>query len=917
MNSFLSEVVSEIIESNYIPSKTICVLPSERAGVFLKEEFKKKANGTTFLPKIISIEKFIESVSGFQKAESIPLLFEFYKVYLSLEKENPENFDSFSQWASIAIQDFNEVDRHLIDGEALFLYLKDIKRIEKWNLEDIDNVSDMMGNHIDFMDSLGSYYFEFTKFLKKEKKGYQGLLYREAAIQVDKYITSNTENRIVLIGFNALNKAEELLFKKLLDSNVAKVFWDCDSYYMDSKKEAGSFLRRYKSDWSYFKSHTFDKIASNFSAEKNITEIAASKNITQIKGVGELLSKLESNERTALVLADESLLSLTLNSLPKNVEKLNITMGYLLKDMPISGFFEILFELYLNQVKLDKVRNDEFYFKDVFRLLENPFLQRFFSNSIGLLELKKNLIAENQVFISAKTIVTNAEIIGDLEYIPKLFKMSQSANVFISSIVEIIHLQKERFEGFEKECLFRFYNLFVQLQNLNGSYNHIKSIKTLKIIYKQLVATEKLSFQGEPLRGLQLMGMLETRVLDFETVIVTSVNEGILPAGKSENSFIPFDVKQQFGLPTYKEKDAIFSYHFYRLIQRAKHVYLFYNSETDAYGSGEKSRFLTQLEVDGVALNKKSIAPLIITEDNKNIEVEKTDQIIEVLKSIGAQGFSPSALSKYIEDPLSYYKRYVLKIRDLDEVEETVAANTMGTIIHDVLESFYKPYIGQYLKVEDVKLMISKTPKSAAVFFKKHFVNGDIFTGKNKLIFEVSKDFIIRFLKTELTVLEAGSFLKILGTETVYKQKIDIPELDFPIFIRGSIDRIDELDGVLRIVDYKTGKVTGADLKLNDFEDIPTDYKYTKAMQVLLYAFLYINNNNHNFTTPLESGIFSFKNRGAGFLKLKFSSENSKSFDSDVTEERIGSFMKVIQSLIKEIFDKNTAFIQNVDRPFQ
>ena len=914
MKSFLSEVVEQLLKENSSIVDLVCVLPSERAGVFLREEFKKQISGTTFLPKIISIEKFIENISGFWKAETVPLLFEFYKVYLNSEKVNPESFDSFAQWASIGLQDFNEVDRHLVDCEDMFSYLKDIKRIEDWDIEN-GNSSEMMNKHLSFMENLGRYYFDFYDFLKKEKKGYQGLLYREAANKVEAYIDDNRNSKIALIGFNALNKAEEKIFKSLLESNIANVYWDCDAYYINSKKEAGSFLRNYKSSWTYFESNPFHKVSDNFSENKNITEIAASKNITQIKGVGELLEELESSERTALVLADESLLSLTLNSLPENVDKLNITMGYLLKDMPISGFFETVFDLYLNQVKLDKVEANAFYFKDVFRFLENPFTVKLFSKSELLAKLKQNLIAENQVFISSNLVDSYLSENAELSLLGGLFKMSQSVDVFLSAIILVIDAQKENFEGFEKECLFRFYNLFVQLQNLNGNYSHIKSIKTLKSIYKQLIATEKLSFQGEPLSGLQLMGMLETRVLDFETVILTSMNEGILPAGKSENSFIPFDVKQQYNLPTYQEKDAIFAYHFYRLIQRANNVYLFYNTETDAYGAGEKSRFLTQLEIDGIEITKKSIAPLVTSESKDEIVVEKTDEVITALKKIAANGFSPSALAKYIEDPLSYYKRYVLKIKDLDEVEETVAANTMGTIIHDVLEDFYKPYIGHYLKPEHLKVMLSQYKDKTQVYFKQHFKNGNIVSGNNKLIFEVSKDFIYRFLQQELDLLKSGSTLKILGTETVYSYTVNVPNHDFPIKVGGSVDRIDELDGVLRIVDYKTGKVTQAELKLLEFEKIPTDYKYTKAMQVMLYAYLYTKNNNHNFTTPLEAGIFSFKNRNAGFLKLNFA--KGRSMDSMVTEERITEFMQVMHELITEILDKTIPFKENKDRPFQ
>ncbi|WP_152285954.1 PD-(D/E)XK nuclease family protein [Flavicella marina] len=914
MKTFLSEVVSEILKTNVALVDTTIVLPSERAGVFLKEALKKQIDTTTFLPKIISVETFIESVSKVQSIDAVSLLFEFYNIYVSTTNKEIEPFDNFSQWASVVLQDFNEVDRHLVDSESLFHYLSDIKRIENWNVGSIEDASDLVNNHIHFMEEIGLYYRQFYTYLLSKGKGYQGLQYREAVKNIDSFLNDNGDKKFVLVGFNALNKAEESIFQKMLDQGNSSIYWDSDAYYFNSNKVAGSFQRKYNTKWNYFQQNPFNLIQDNFSKPKTITEIAASKNVTQIKGVGELLSTLDSNENVALVLADESLLSLTLSSLPTNVDRLNITMGYLLKDMPVSGFFEVLFELYLNQQKLGKIQENKFYYKDVFRVLEHPYLAKLFSiEEISV--LKKNLVQNNEVFVELTTIVTFTKNFTSSIELVTLFEMTQDVTLFIENCLRLIELQKNNLEGFEKECLYRFFNLFNQLKTLNGSYGHIKSIKTLKSIYKQLIATEKLSFQGEPLSGLQLMGMLETRVLDFETVIISSVNEGILPAGKNENSFIPFDVKREYGLPTYQEKDAIFSYHFYRLLQRAKNVYLFYNSETDEYGAGEKSRFITQLEVDGIPVQKKSIAPKVTTQTEVDIFIEKTPAVIDELKKIAKKGLSPSALAKYIEDPIRYYKRYVLKIKELEEVEETVAANTMGTIIHEVLENFYKPYIGQFLKVDDVKLMKSKIEKETIAAYRKHYKNGAILYGKNKLIFEVSKDFIQKFLNSELEILKNGSTLKILGTETDLETTLEIEGLNFPIKIRGSIDRIDKLDGVLRIIDYKTGKVEAGQLKVSEFDLIPTDYKYTKAMQVMLYAYLYTQNNSTNFDAEMESGIFSFKNRKAGFLKLNFAAKGKP--DTNITKEKIEEFMEVIQELINEIFNQSLPFKENKDRPFQ
>jgi hypothetical protein len=582
--------------------------------------------------------------------------------------------------------------------------------------------------------------------------------------------------------------------------------------------------------------------------------------------------------------------------------------------MPVVGLFQVIFDLYLNQEKLDKTKENSFYHKDVDRLFSNPFFYKLFENSSKVQELKKYLINNNQVFVKADSMIPLFEGIQNSNLLKELFSTKQNVASLIEVSINLLLSGKDSFEGFEKECLFRVYNLFLQLQNLNSEYEHIRTIKTLNGIFNQLISTEKLSFQGEPLSGLQLMGMLETRVLDFETVIVTSVNEGVLPAGKSENSFIPFDVKLEYDLLTYREKDAIFSYHFYRLIQRAKNVYLLYNTESDDYGAGEKSRFLTQLDVDGFDITKKTISPIVVSSSKKQIVIEKTPEVISKLKKIAERGFSPSALATYVTNPLTYYKRYILGIKDLEEVEETIAFNTLGTVVHEVLENFYKPIEGVFLKSEDIKNMLTKIEFDVENCFKKHYKNGNINQGKNKLIAKVAETFVSNFLKSEMNLVNSGKQLKIISTEKRIKTTIHIDGLDFPINIYGEVDRIDELDGVLRIVDYKTGKVEERDLILKDILKITEDYKYTKALQVMLYAFLYSSNNKSIFDQSLQAGIYSFKNQKADFIKMTFGEKKFKDFS--VTEDRVIEYMEVVKSLIKEIFDINKPFVENLDSPY-
>lgn len=912
METFISEVVAKILKSNNDLVNTVCVLPSERASVFLKQELKNQIKTVSFLPRILSIEAFIEEMSGLKKVDSVSLLFEFYSVFLNNNKNTKEDFDSFSLWASIAIQDFNEIDRHLADAKLLFDYLKDIKRIEEWNIDKAP--SDVMSSHLAFMEKLGDNYAILYKFLVSNKKGYQGLLYREATKKVREYLENATNKNFKFIGFNALNKAEEYIFQRFLETGIGEIYWDADEYYLNSNKSAGHFLRKYKNNWKYYESNPFLSVTNSIRSKKKIFEISAPKNVSQIKYVGELLSAQQSFQNTALVLADESLLSLTLNSLPKNLKKLNITMGYLLGDMPITAFIQVVFDLYLTQEKLGRIEDNSFYYKDIDRLFSNPFLFKIFENSKSLQELKKYLVNNNQVFVNAKSLNKLFEGVENSKLLSSIFGVKQNVAELIKVSQDILLKAKDFVEGFEKECLFRVYNLFVQLQSLNTEFEHIRTVKTLNTIFNQLISSEKLSFQGEPLQGLQLMGMLETRVLDFETVIITSVNEGVLPAGKSENSFIPFDVKVEYDLPTYKEKDAIFSYHFYRIIQRAKNVYLLYNSESDEYGAGEKSRFLTQLGVDGFDVIKKSVSPVVETCPKEQVVVEKTSEVIEKLKKIAERGFSPSALATYVTNPLTYYKRYILGIKDLEEVEETIAFNTLGTVVHEVLENFYKPIEGRFLVSEDLKKMIGTIEQDVAISFNKHYKNGNIHQGKNKLIAKVAETFVLNFLQSEMKLINSGKKLRIISTEKRIKTSMNIEGLDFPINFYGEVDRIDELDGVTRIVDYKTGKVEQKDLILKEISMISEDYKYTKALQVMLYAFLYSSNNKTIFDSSLQAGIYSFKNQKEGFMKMTFGERKFK--DYAVSEERVEEYMEVIKDLIREIFDESIPFKENLDSPY-
>jgi len=909
MQNYITSVAQDIISKNNTTTANITIiLPSIRAGVFVKDAFKNNSNSFSFLPQIISIEEFIQNLSKIQKIDNIAILFEFYKVYLKNTPKNKiEDFDKFSNWASILIQDFNEIDRFLIDPEYIFSYINDINRIEKW-FKDENTPTKLTQNYLAFFDYVAIYYKKLYQHFLTLKKGYQGLQYREAEKNIDHFIKNNS-SKIIFVGFNALNKAEENIFKKLLEEKVASIYFDIDQFFIDENIAAANFINTYKAEWKYYQTNTFKGISTTFKNKKNIHIIGLPKNVSQIKHVGNLLvNKVVNYESTAIILANEALLPITLNTLPKQIKSVNITMGNPLKNIVLANLFTLLFKLHQNKSKIGKQKT--YYYKDVIAILNHVSIK----NSILATNLIQYISKNNLIFIYSKDLIQIAKKQNNTGKIIKLiFSNWKNATTAIEYILKLIeNLKFKNSNTLEIEYLNRFHTIFIQLQNLNSEYNYIHTLDGLFQIYKQILSTETISFKGEALHGLQIMGMLESRVLDFESVIITSVNEGHLPAGNSNNSFIPFDIKREVGLPTYHEKDAIFSYHFYRLLQRAKTVYLLYNTETDDFGSGEQSRFITQLEIlqdklPNHTLTKTIISPKVVTLPSNLQTVIKTEAVITTLNKQAKKGFSPTSLTNYIYNPIAFYKQKILHIKQLQEVEETIAANTLGTIIHRTLEDFYKPYKGKFVEEIQIHEMKKKIAKTVRNHFLKEYNNGEITLGKNLLTFEIAKQFIANFLQQELKLIQSGKKLKIIDIEVDIETTITI-QSNHRIKLKGQADRIDELDGVLRIIDYKTGKVKQVDLEIKNWEEITIDYKKSKAFQVLLYAYMYGKMNAISFENrEVESGIISFKNLKSGYMKV-----NKK----NISYEDILQFEIELKKLIEEIFNTKIPFVENEKRAY-
>ena len=918
MTSFIYDVLKSLKDKGRNLTSITFILPSKRAGLFLTQEFSKVLGETSFSPEIISIEDFVEELSQLKKENNTELLFQLYSAHISLSKEEDvESFEEFIKWGQILLQDFNEIDRYLVEQEKLFDYLNAIQELNHWSKS--DEKTTMIANYLSFWNGLYDLYKTFQESLLNQGVAYQGLIYREALENLESYIQNTSRKEHIFLGFNALNKAEETIIQELLENNMAEIFWDIDSAFMNSPvHDAGLFLRKYKSEWHYYKKKSFDWITNHFTSKKNITAYAVSKNTGLAKHIGHLLESIQKTnpvmESTAVVLADESLLIPLLNSIPECVENINITMGLPLNKIPLASLFEKLLKIHSNS-------SSRFYHKDVIALLSHPYIQLlYFDLTHNALAIIEAIETNNHIYLTLEQLLSFDEAPESIKITQLLFSnWHNKPSLAIKKCTNLIFEIKNRLDSEKRknllqlEYLFRFHTIFNELDRLNKKFNYITNIKTLHIFFDELLNSETLDFQGEPLKGLQIMGMLESRVLDFETVILASVNEGFLPAGKTNNSFIPYDVKLNHELPTYKEKDAIYAYHFYHLLQRAKNIHLLYNSEVDTLNGGEKSRFLTQLEVDKVhEIKQLAIAPKTVVLPHPLKHIDKDQTLINKLKQIAEKGFSPSSLTSYIRNPIDFYYQKVLGIKEYNEVEETIADNTLGTIIHNTLEDFYLPYLDRFIMESDIVQMIPKIKLTIEKHFKEIYKSGDLSSGKNLIIFEVAQRYVLNFLKLELKNLKHGHSIKIIGIEKECEAMIEIPELDFDIKIKGVIDRIDLYDGVTRIIDYKTGRVEPIQVQIVEWDHILTDYKkYSKSFQILMYVFTL--QQSGTVTLPVEAGIISFKNLNQGFIKFtkKDKPGSGAQKDTFITQEILLSFEKQLQNLILEIFDEEIPFLEN------
>ena len=913
MIAFLDKIAARLLSKfpNGMEGVSV-VLPSKRAVVFLKHYLSQKIDKPIFLPEFYSIEEFTEQLSGLKVLDNISLQFRLYQTYLSNPPKQADSFDDFLKWSNVLLHDFNEIDRNLVDAKSIYTSLKNVKELESWSVEDWslseDNLTKMQSDYIGFFEGMLVWYNDFKMNLLSDNLAFQGMAYKQAA---EKISSVNIKwDKVWFVGLNALTKSEQEIVEFLKKENIARVFWDADRFYYENElHEAGGFLREQRERWSEI---DFKGVGDYFNQPKNsFNVIACPKNITQAKVAAEVIQSYSKSDlddsNTAIVLADEALLYPVLHNLPSAIKQLNVTMGSPLKNTILFSFVESLFKMQIHAIKY---AYNSFYYKDVIAVIEHPYFSKLVNN-VDVLAFKRFIIKDNIVFISKSNI---EKYFKNSNTVKQFFKLWNNADDSLEILNVLIEELKIKLIGgkasVESEVLATFYKSITVLQKLIAENNFEMELKTLQIVMQQLVSKETIPFKGEPLKGVQLMGILESRTLDFKNVIMLSVNEGKLPKGKSVNSFIPYDMKKYFKLPTYSESDAVFSYHFYRLLQRAENISLIYNSETDDFGSGEKSRFITQLlseyegEIKELVFKGKDIEmpqTSLITVENVGLESE--------IKSWAEKGVSPSAINKYNNCSLQFYYHYLAKIRADDEVDEYADASTMGTAIHDALDANYPNGILTEKFIKDYTVEILN---DISANFTSALSEQGMQEGKNYLSLQIAQKLTKDFLSLEKRLINKataeGKQINIIGKEEELKHLINVDGIDFNLL--GKADRVDFEGDVLRIIDYKTGKVDQGEVAFTEYDEIVDNPKKAKAFQLLMYAYLYLKMNPQYLDKNVIAGNFSFKNLKPGLIKVsrKINKKNELLF---ITANVLDEFEAQLEIVLTQI--NNNDFVQAVD----
>ncbi|MCG8309942.1 MAG: PD-(D/E)XK nuclease family protein [Cytophagales bacterium] len=926
---FLEEI-ADVILNRYKDATAglTVVFPNRRAGLFLQKYLSAKVDQPIWSPGIVGIEDFIIGFSALKPADKFELIFELYKVFNKLNKSK-EQFDGFYYWGNILLQDFDELDKFLVDPELLFKNLAHVKHIEnsldhlqedqKKLIHDFwhsfgEKLSSHQKGFLTVWDNLLQTYHRLKATLSEKGIGYNGMIYRDVEQKLRTGQINPESEKVIFAGFNALSKCEASIISWFLNEGKGEIYWDADDYYLNDKnQEAGKYLREMKFGDPVFGKSFKDSYGNAFvDPAKKIEVLSLATEVGQAQQASEILDTLKGNlgENTAVVLPNNELLFPLLHALPDKVDKLNITMGYPLAASAIYGFLVSIIDLHVKSEG-----KSVFHFRSILSILRHPVFSGIKDKEID--EIETSIAQNNTIWISKNRFK------GKKRLVELIF--SNPGPALAAHLMEILKLLAEiPTDDIQKEFIFQFYTLLNRLNEFIVNNNLSFSKPGFQKLLRQMVLGERLPFEGEPLLGLQVMGILETRNLDFENVIVLSMNETRIPPAPKNVSFIPYSIRKVFGLPIADHQDAMYAYIFYRLVQRAKNIYFIYNS-TEATGkSGEISRFVRQLKYE-TALNivHKTVSSEITLDDPQDISIVKNEQILERLyqytsKKNFLKRFTPTALNTYLDCRLKFYFKYVLELYEREDISEDVDSMVFGNILHHVMEQLYAPFDiddNRIVNKEDVVKLENQADQIIEKEFARQFgahVHHFKIEGQNVLAREIIKKMVLKVLDFDK---QRASF-KILGVEADDKKgytldsKISINGVSFEVGMKGIIDRIEEKDEVVRIVDYKTGKDDKNFADICSLFSRENKQRNKAVFQTFLYGLLYSDAQKAGSERPVQASLFNIRDLfSADFSPL------IQCKKSDVTDIRVylNEFNNELKALLREIFNRKITFSQTDD----
>ncbi|MBL0015420.1 MAG: PD-(D/E)XK nuclease family protein [Bacteroidetes bacterium] len=877
----------------------------------------------TWAPKMYSIEDFVPQLQQVNILDPISLTFELWPIYKQAFPN--ESFDQFYAWGQMIVADFNEVDLHLIDGGKIFQNLAELKRIDVtidgWLNED-GKLSTHQHEYMRFWELLGVFYQSLQAKLSIQGMASPGQALRSLVTKVKASKPMLPWKRVIFAGFNALAPAEENLILALIQWDLADCYWDLDAWYTENEEqEAGKFFRELRRRWEAAMPQmkgNWNWIGKHLETQtKEMVLTAVPKRVGQAKAAGLLLEEMAQGiapESLALVLPDENLLFPVLHSLPESLRDVNVTMGYPLRNTPLYGLIDSVLTLHENAARLRPggVGQPVYYFRDIISILRHPYIHQLATEEGR--ETMRIITQENMIYL-APTYFMRYEADHILRF---LFEPWTDLGSAIRYLLDLFLKLKTAFEARQKtenplptvesEILFQFFSLTQKLQTKLDKYLDENDLGTFRRIYREVIVGASLPFAGEPLKGIQVMGMLETRVLDFDRLILLSVNEGILPPKQQQNSLIPYGIRKAFLMPTHEDRDAVYAYHFYRLMQRARHVQLIYDTQADSQGGGEKSRFIAQIEAEllqrnpGITVRHETFTFPALPEEIQPIIIQKDADVLKKLIEKGSdKGFSPSALNTYLSCSLQFYFQNLLKLKEKDVPEETMEDNTFGMVVHGALELLYKPLVGQTLQAKDIAPLLDKVDDAVEKVFTIKTHSDNFKTGRNRLLLGVIRDLVRQMLELDM----AAAPIELMALEQEMEAFIPTQRHPEGLKLRGYVDRVDRAGGRIRIIDYKTGQVTG--LKVKNFLDLKEDKPQKEVFQLGSYAYLY--HRNHNPDRAVYPGIFGMRNLPAGFLTLEYGPQKIGEFDL----LSLAEFEGLLVNIFDDLLDPDLPFTQTAD----